>query len=193
MTQDQAIEELKKFKELLDINAISQEEFDAKKTELMPLIMVKKPEHEVTVKPTVSQSSVKPTVQKKDDNSSSGCLIFGIIAVVIFVFFLIIAGSGSSSSSSSSSKAKTETSFNDVKILSQYDFEERIKKVLRDPDSYQRIEYKLQYVSGDNYKATLTFRARNGFGGMNISTYQGDLIWKEGSSSYSLGHIKEIE
>lgn len=193
MTQDQAIEELKKFKELLDINAISQEEFDAKKKELMPLLMAKKPEHEVTVKPTVSQQLNKPTVQKKDDSSSSGCLIFGIIAAVIFVIILIIAGSSSSSSSSGSSKSKTETSYSDVVTLSRYDFEERIKKVLRDPDSYQRIDYKVQYVSEDNYKATLTFRARNGFGGMNICTYQGDLIWKQGSSSYSLGHITEIE
>lgn len=193
MTQDQAIEELKKFKELLDINAITQEEYDAKKMELMPLLMAKKPEHEETVKPTVSQPSSNPTVQKKDDSSSIGCIIFVIIAIVILGLVMIVSNSGYSSSNSGSSKAKTETSFSDVKTLSQYDFEERIKKVLRDPDSYQRIDYKVQYVSGDNYKATLTFRAKNGFGGMNICTYQGDLIWKKGSSKYSLGHITEIE
>lgn len=191
MTQEQAIEELKKFKELLDLNAITQEEFDAKKAKLMPQLMAKPTINEAYKNTQISQP--EPSVQKKDESSSSGCLIFGIIAAVFFVSILIIAGSGSNSSSSSSSKPKTETSFSDVKVVSQYDFEERIKKVLRDPDSYQRIEYTITHVSGDNYKATLTFRARNGFGGMNISTYQGDLIWKEGSGSYSLGHIKEIE
>lgn len=187
MTQNQAIEELKKFKELLDINAITQEEFEAKKKALMPIMMAPNTKNEVTVKTTVSQSSAKSTMQKEEDSSSSGCLVWGIVVAVVLCIILFFANFVSTPSSSSS------TTFHDVKVLSQENFESRLKKVLRDPDSYQCIDYKIEHVSGDNYKAILTFRARNGFGGMNISTYQGDLIWKEGSSSYSLGHITEIE
>lgn len=191
MTQDQAIEELKKFKELLDINAITQEEFEAKKAELMPSMMAKKTDNVTMENPIVSQQYAK--LKEKEVDPSKGCLIYGIILATIFVLGIIVSGLDSKSSSRGSSNVRTEYSYSDVKVRSQRDFEKRIKTVLRDPDSYQCVEYDVRYVSGDNYKATLTFRARNGFGGMNICTYQGDLIWKEGSSSYSLGHITEIE
>lgn len=184
MNKNQAMSELKKFKELLDINAITQEEYDAKKNELMPFLMDQT--NDAIDKSDASSQASKPIVHQKTNRSNMGCMTFCIIASALCFFFTIV-GSGSSSSSSST------TSLHEVEVISQSNFEERIKKVLRDPDSYQCIDYNVEHVSGDNYKATLTFRAKNGFGGMNISTYQGDLIWSEGSSSYSLGHIKKIE
>jgi hypothetical protein len=45
--------------------------------------------------------------------------------------------------------------------------ENTLKKLLRDPESLQRDEYTIVEATPTAWAATMTFRARNGFGGMN--------------------------
>ena len=59
-----------------------------------------------------------------------------------------------------SQTADTSTPANTVE---RYACEQSVKAQLRDPDSYQRI----QFAAGDDGWAMLHFRARNGFGGYN--------------------------
>lgn len=45
--------------------------------------------------------------------------------------------------------------------------ERTLKKMLRDPESLQRDEYIVTEASPTAWAASMSFRARNGFGGMN--------------------------
>jgi len=44
-----------------------------------------------------------------------------------------------------------------------------VKKNLRDPDSFQHIETRSSPVENGKNKIRMEYRARNGFGGMNVS------------------------
>lgn len=59
--------------------------------------------------------------------------------------------------------------------LAGYACERVVKTMLRDPDSWQKISQTpgvtTKKGSKFDYVATVTGRARNGFGGMNVSTY----------------------
>ncbi len=55
--------------------------------------------------------------------------------------------------------------------------ERTVKDLLRDPESLQRDEYVITEASPTAWAATMNFRARNGFGGMNpmqaVCTFDG--------------------
>jgi hypothetical protein len=50
-------------------------------------------------------------------------------------------------------------------------FESEIKKQLRDPDSFEHIETRVTAISKENsHTIFMKYRAKNGFGGMNVET-----------------------
>ena len=63
--------------------------------------------------------------------------------------------------------------------------ESQIKDQLRDPSSYEFIKATVTKTTGtynENGTALVSFRARNGFGGMNQGIAVCEGIWKEGST-----------
>lgn len=55
---------------------------------------------------------------------------------------------------------------------SHYALEKSVKKALKDPDSYQHIETRYS-DDGDHITVVMQFRAKNSFGGYDVSTARG--------------------
>lgn len=52
----------------------------------------------------------------------------------------------------------------------------RVKQQLRDPDSFEHIRTSIEPVQKDgSHLIEMTYRARNGFGGMNVGTASGEV------------------
>ena len=50
-----------------------------------------------------------------------------------------------------------------------WDFTRDVKNLMRDPDSFEEIETRITPVNDEGFHNILmTYRARNGFGGMNV-------------------------
>jgi hypothetical protein len=62
-------------------------------------------------------------------------------------------------------------------VMGKTGCERTLKKMLRDPESLQKDEYTITEASPTAWAANLSFRSRNGFGGMNpaqaICTFDG--------------------
>lgn len=101
-------EELKELKELLDMGAITQEEFDAKKTELLSVAFSEK---DLTNPAAPSSTSDSLTQQKSkmadtNKNGASWLLVaLGWAIIIWFVFFCFSSCSDSHSSSTSYSSS----------------------------------------------------------------------------------------
>lgn len=101
-------EELKELKELLDMGAITQEEFDAKKTELLSVAFSEKD----LTNPAVPSSTSDSLTQQKSNmadinkNGASWLLVaLGWAIIIWFVFFCFSSCSDSHSSSTSYSSS----------------------------------------------------------------------------------------
>jgi len=92
-------------------------------------------------------------------------LKIGLLFLILF-FGVIISNPHSSSSSSIGNVSQSRWD-NSVDIVETY----LKKRYLRDPDSYQSVKwYKVENNQDGTFQVTHTFRARNGFGGMNEET-----------------------
>lgn len=92
-----------------------------------------------------------------------GCFI-GCLGLFVLVIFLGIL-------SSLSPDANKPDAWDE--IAAKVYCEDRIKQLLRDPDSYQFSSAEILETSGENSefgKARISFRAKNGFGGYNANT-----------------------
>lgn len=64
--------------------------------------------------------------------------------------------------------------------LAMCEVERKLKEVLRDPDSYERINYSSELNKEDScYIVTIRYRAKNGFGGYNVSAIEAEVIYSE--------------
>lgn len=85
-------------------------------------------------------------------------------------------------------KSKIDEWFDDYSLS---DCEENVKSRLRDPDSYKKIQMLLPTKVSDKEKILRwDFRAKNGFGGYNVSTAE-CIVKKEGNGSI-LTNRKEL-
>src|SRR5438067_1109193 len=50
---------------------------------------------------------------------------------------------------------------------------DQVKRQLREPDSFEHIETDIQPEVNGKHSITMEYRARNGFGGMNVATAEG--------------------
>lgn len=58
--------------------------------------------------------------------------------------------------------------------------ESKLKDALRDPDSYERIEYSSVLNKEDScYIVAIKYRAKNGFGGYNVETIGAEVFYLE--------------
>jgi Na+-translocating ferredoxin:NAD+ oxidoreductase RnfG subunit len=100
-------------------------------------------------------------------------LFFAVIIIfIINIIGLFIAPKSQADiqkeKSDSTAKANDELLFKMYYISEQF-----IKENLRDPDSYQKIEHKSYFIKEDKKEKTyiqvsIKYRAKNGFGGMNV-------------------------
>ena len=115
--------------------------------------------------------------EKKEINQkpvSKGCvnlfLIFGLLAIFSMVYSCL----NDSPEEIIIQKAKKLEEMRNDTLLNCYIMSERfLKSNLRDPDSYEEIEHKENFIDQKSKKdpyiqVTIKYRAKNGFGGMNI-------------------------
>jgi len=158
-TREEAIEKLKKSKEHLELELITQDDYDKLKNELSPIIM--------------SSSDEKLETNRPDSQQSSKWIstIYSLLwKIVISVFILWLIGSESSSKKSSSTSSYQEVSFVGKYVgNNNYGLESIISvrsngkytMICRDMDSYIDGQWKKESSS------RIAFYADNGFGGMD--------------------------
>lgn len=101
----------------------------------------------------------------------------GCLAAVIILFFLVIvmmgiSGGGSSRSHSASTSTGDSLLQNSSWDGSVYRVKEHLKKSLKDPDSYESIEWsKVQKLDDGTFSVRHKFRAKNSFGGFTIENH----------------------
>lgn len=101
-------EELKELKELLDMGAITQEEFDAKKTELLSVAFSEKDLTNPAVPSSTSDSLTQQKSNMADTNKNGASWLLvalGWAIIIWFVFFCFSSCSNSHSSSTSYSSS----------------------------------------------------------------------------------------
>lgn len=121
---------------------------------------------------------------EEQEKSGSGCLHWIIGLVVIVSIFGIL----SDLLDKTPKKSKIDEWFDDYSLS---DCEENVKSRLRDPDSYKKIQMLLPTKVSDGEKILRwDFRAKNGFGGYNVST--AECIVKKERDGSILTSIKEL-
>lgn len=100
-----------------------------------------------------------------------GCGVLALFAV-LFLAFCTGGGDGSSTTSSADSAEDRSKGFH---CLSGWDgshrgFVDAVKRQLRDPESFEHDETRVTPVVDGQHTILMTFRSRNGFGGMNVGT-----------------------
>src|SRR5262249_41557886 len=106
---------------------------------------------------------------------TSGCASCFAICLVVFVLFVILGAFKSGSTTSSNPSAPRPTS-TPTEIVSNSAWDGSVRQVekylkanLRDPDSYQSIEwYKVTKNNEGRFTVRHKYRAKNGFGGYNV-------------------------
>jgi hypothetical protein len=78
-------------------------------------------------------------------------------------------GEKPSQAATSASRAVVENSAWDGSVRQVERYVKR--QLLRDPDSYQSVEWSKVQRQGEGYIVRHTFRAKNGFGGYDVATY----------------------
>jgi hypothetical protein len=114
-------------------------------------------------RPNKNNSGKPESAVGKEATKSQGCLI-GCLGLFVLVGLLVVFGS-----------LLPEANKPDAwdEIAAKVNCEDRIKKLLRDPDSYQFTSAQILSTSGANKEygtAIITYRAKNGFGGYNNGT-----------------------
>jgi hypothetical protein len=133
--------------------------------------------HEVPPKPPV------PTSNKSDHNVLIGGLSLGCALVIVIVpIYLLLSWCSGPSETPEQVKAEQAKSLEDERngfhCLSAWDgsnrsFVEQVKRQLRDPDSFEMVETRIAPVVDGQHLITMEYRAKNGFGGMNVAIATG--------------------
>ena len=123
---------------------------------------------------TVSTNATAcPGCGAKQGNGISGCLITTFILAFVFFVVMAVRGGGCSSSSRSASTPSGDVLLqNSSWDGSVYHVKENLKKGLKDPDSYESIEWsKVQKLDNETFSVRHKFRAKNSFGGFTIENH----------------------
>jgi len=124
------------------------------------------------------------TEERQSSGSGSGCL-YWFLGIVVCLSVLGIIGD---ILDDNPKKSRLDEWFDDYSLS---DCEDNVKSRLRDPDSYKRVQLLLPTKVSDEEKIhRWDFRAKNGFGGYNLSTAE-CIVKKEGNGSISTT-IKEL-
>jgi len=102
-----------------------------------------------------------------------GCLAAIIILPFLVIFVLAISGGGGSSSPRSSSISSDDVLLqNSAWDGSVYHVKENLKKSLKDPNSYESIEWSnVRKLNDGTFSVRHKYRAKNSFGGYVIENH----------------------
>lgn len=111
---------------------------------------------------------------QRSDWRRAGCM--GII-VLFLVGFLVALVRGPSEEDRAEDAARRQKGFHCLNAMdgSSYLFEAAVKKMLRDPESFEHIATYIAPEKDGRHSISMQYRARNGFGGMNVSSAIGYL------------------
>lgn len=108
--------------------------------------------------------------------NSKGCFIWILIVLLGFVILMCVVGSNETSTTQSQSTKVENYNDNSTahQLLAKTWFEECIKQNLKDPRSYDEIDYRVKYnTDTETYLVSIKFRAKNSFGGYSVEIYSG--------------------
>ena len=129
--------------------------------------------------------------QRESNSDSHGA--YGSIGCGIVIFFLVVIGLDRCSqpreiteeelqAREEAAAQKAEDRIKGFHCLSDWDgsnvsLVKSVKARLRDPDSFQHVDTLITPVSDetDKHGVSMTYRARNGFGGLNLSRAVGEV------------------
>ena len=116
----------------------------------------------------------------KDSQSGNPVLGLVVLGALSFILYSCFSGGEESEADRSARLAKeAEDKRRGFHCLSAWDgshrdFKNAVKDKMRDPDSFEHIETRVTPVDGSgNHIMFMEYRARNGFGGMNVGTAAG--------------------
>jgi hypothetical protein len=124
--------------------------------------------------PTAARAN-SPKIEKGGANQSAqGC---GVLLVIIIglAFTLSMCGGESDQDEASKAASSAEDRRKGFHCLSSWDGSHsgvvaQVKEQLREPGSFEHDETKISPVIDGKHTVMMKYRARNGFGGMNVST-----------------------
>lgn len=121
------------------------------------------------------EAVAKEQQQSNTAGAVGGCLVLGV--VILFVAMCSSGGSDPEKTAAASAEERRKG----FHCLSAWDgssrqFVQAVKAQLRDPGSFEHEETRITPVNAEGQHAIImTYRARNGFGGMNVSRAIGSI------------------
>lgn len=109
---------------------------------------------------------------KKAANASVAGPVALILCTLAFLLLVFSSGSDKPNPAAATPAAPPAAVVNSGWDGSVRQVERYVKRqLLRDPDSYQSVEWSKVQRQGEGYIVRHTFRAKNGFGGYEVATY----------------------
>jgi len=98
-----------------------------------------------------------------------------ILIILTTMFMIVACGGGEDVSDPTVIAKKAEEKRNGFHCLSAWDgsnisLVRETKNTMKDPKSFEHIETRIAPVSNGQHTAVMTYRGRNGFGGMVVET-----------------------
>ena len=126
---------------------------------------------------SLSVAAAQPAkAQPPRTDALKGCAGLAVILGLIYAAATCAAGGGKSDQHKAADAAKAiEDKRKGFHCLSAWDgsndsLVEQVKATLRDPASFEEIETKITPVKDGKHMIIMTYRAKNGFGGMNVGS-----------------------
>ncbi len=112
----------------------------------------------------------KPTAKEQ----AQGCAVLLVIIVVVVMLLGMCSGK-TEEQKAAEATASAEEKRKGFHCLSAWDgsnrsLVEQVKEGLRDPDSFEHDETRITPEKNGKHNVIMKYRARNGFGGMNVAT-----------------------
>jgi len=170
--------EAKKIKKFPDGEYISKNSVHDKINKSFELNEVSKDAQSMLV--LKQQKKLLDDIIEEDNSMKIGKIVASVVGIVVFVWLVssFISDdnkkntSYSSSSTSTYNKSTVEVVMNSPWDSSVSQVEDYLKKTLKDPDSYQSIEWYKVKKTSNGFKVLHKFRAKNSFGGYKIGLWE---------------------
>lgn len=128
--------------------------------------------------PLASTKSSPKTIRAKDQTSEAiggGCALLLLVGVLYSLTSMCSTKPPSPEEIKADQAKAMEDQRQGFHCLSTFDgsnrdFVNKVKDQLRDPDSFEIIETRIAPTQDDKHFIAMKYRARNGFGGMNVET-----------------------
>lgn len=179
MAEPDLFAKLEKLGEWLDQGKISRAQYDALVDKLTKETNAQPPAEDTAppAKPVgLHHLKPKPDPKKeKDKNNAIGCLILLVVGVVVYALIPETDPARKALREAEKAAQEAEDSRKGFHCLSKWDGShpgvvEEVKQRLRDPGSFEHDETRVTPAKDGVHTLYMTYRAKNGFGGVNVET-----------------------